>query len=409
VSDDESGPRDEEPQDEEPQDEEARGSPVAEASVPEPSDSTEEGAPGEGAPAEGVAKDPARVATLVVLFLCVVFFGLYLWADRVMPYSDQARVSGFTVSVVPLVSGYVTDIAVVLHEPVALGEVLLQIDTTQYEIAVRSARAALDNAIQQLGVQNAVIEAAAAGVAAAGAQETIARRDYERILQISERNADALSQADRDRALASLSTAEAQVSSAEAELRRAQAALGIDGLENPTVRSAIAALEQAEFNLDQTVIRAPSRGAIESLYLDVGHFAGAGQALMTFVSTAGVWIQADMRENNLENLEVGDPVQFLLDVAPGQVFEGTVRSVGLGVSQGRSGSPGQLPQVSQTTGWLRQPQQFPVIIDLGQDVPTELLRAGAQASVMIFTGDHVFLNSLGRLMLRFFSLMSYVR
>ncbi|MCH7933660.1 MAG: HlyD family secretion protein [Gemmatimonadetes bacterium] len=379
------------------------------APVPEPSDSPEEGTPKEGAPTEGKAKDPARVATLVVLSLCVVFFGLYLWADRVMPYSDQARVSGFTVSVVPLVSGYVTDIEAGLHEPVAPGEVLLQIDTTQYEIAVRSARASLDNAIQQLGVQNAAIEAAAAGVAAARAQETIARRDYERILQISARNADALSQADRDRALASLSTAEAQVSSAEAELRRAQAALGVDGLENPTVRSAIAALEQAEFNLAQTVIRAPSRGAIESLYLDVGHFAGAGQALMTFVSTADVWIQADLRENNLENLEVGHPVRFLLDVAPGQVFEGTVRSVGLGVSQGRLGSPGQLPQVSQTTGWLRQPQQFPVIIDLGQDVPTELLRVGAQASVMIFTGDHVFLNSLGRLMLRFFSLMSYVR
>ena len=83
--------------------------------------------------------------------------------------------------------------------------------------------------------------------------------------------------------------------------------------------------------------------------------------------------------------------------------------MGLGVSQGLSGSPGQLPQVSQTTGWLRQPQQFPVIIDLGDEVPPETLRAGAQASVMIFTGDHVFLNSLGRLMLRFFSLMSYVR
>jgi multidrug resistance efflux pump len=356
-----------------------------------------------------VAKDPARMATLVVLSLCVVFFVLYLRADRVMPYSDQARVSGFTVSVVPLVSGYVTDIEVALHEPVAPGDILVQIDTTQYEIAVRSARAALDNAIQQLGVQSAAVESAAAGLAASRAQENIARRDYERILQISARNADALSQADRDRAEASLLTAEAQVSSANAELRRAQAALGIDGLENPTVRSAIAALEQAEFNLAQTVIRAPSRGAIESLYLDVGHFAGAGQALMTFVSTADIWIQADLRENNLANLEPGHLVRFLLDVAPGKIYEGTVRSVGLGVSQGIPGSPGQLPQISQTTGWLRQPQQFPVIIDPGEDVSMGLLRVGAQASVMVFTGDHFVLNPIGRALLRFFSLMSYVR
>ncbi len=392
-----------------PQDEEALPSPEVDASVPEASDSSGGGAPGEDAPVKGKARDPARLATLAVLFLCVVFFGLYLWADRVMPYSDQARVSGFTVSVVPLVSGYVTDIAAALHEPVAPGDVLLQIDTTQYEIAVRSARAALDNAIQQLGVQSAAVESAAAGLAASRAQENIARRDYERILQISARNADALSQADRDRSEAALLTAEAQVAATEAELRRAQAALGIDGLENPTVRSAIAALEQAEFNLAQTVLRAPSRGAIDNLYLDVGHFAGAGQALMTFVSTADVWIQADMRENNLANLEVGHPVQFLLDVAPGQVFEGTVRSVGLGVSPGRPSPPGELPQISQTTGWTRQPQQFPVIIDLGEDIPPGTLRIGAQASVMIFTGDHVVLNPIGRLVLRFFSLMSYVR
>ncbi len=163
------------------QDGEARASADVEASVPEDSDSSGEGTPQEAAPVEdapaaSTAKDPARVATVVVLALCVVFFGFYLWADRVMPYSDQARVSGFTVSVVPLVSGVVTDIEVALHAPVAPGDVLLQIDTTQYEIAVRAARAALDNAIQQLGVQSAAIESGAAGGAPAGGHGSLARR-----------------------------------------------------------------------------------------------------------------------------------------------------------------------------------------------------------------------------------------
>ena len=362
-----------------------------------------------GSPIKERSRDPARVATLVVLALCVVFFLLYVRADRVMPYSDQARVSGYTVSVVPQVSGYVTGIEVALHEQVDPGRVLVQLDKIQYQIAVRSARAALDNAIQQLGVQSAAVESNAARLAASRAQESIARRDYERVLQISDRNANALSQADRDRSQAALTQAEAQVSSAEAELRRAQAALGIDGEGNPVVRSAMAALEQAELNLARTVLRAPSRGAIKSLQLDVGHFAAAGQPLMTFVSTADIWIQADMRENNLANLEPGDPVRLLLDAAPGRVFDGVIRSVGLGVRQGLPGSRGQLPQVSQTTGWLRQPQQFPVIIDLGDGVPPEMLRVGAQGSVMVFTGSHPLLNPLGRLVLRFFSLMSYVR
>lgn len=386
-----------------PQDEKDDPSPAveAEAEAPEVEASS--------AGVKEVGRDPARAATIGILALCVVFFLFYLRADRVMPYSDQARVSGYTVSVVPQASGYVTDIEVTLHQRVVPGQVLVRLDTTQYQIAVRSARATLDNAFQQLGVQSAAVQSSAARLAGARAQESITRRDYERIQQISERNVNALAQADLDRSQSALSQAEAQASSAEAELRRAQAALGVEGSGNPTVRSAMAALEQAELNLARTVVRAPSRGAIESLQIDKGHFAKAGQALMTFVSTADIWIQADMRENNLAHLEPGHPVRFLLDVAPGKVFQGVVRSVGLGVRQGVPGSPGNLPQVSQTTGWLRQSQQFPVIIDIGDGVPPELLRIGAQTSVMVFTGDHPLLNPLGRSLLRLLSLMSYVR
>jgi multidrug resistance efflux pump len=171
----------------------------------------------------------------------------------------------------------------------------------------------------------------------------------------------------------------------------------------------MAALEQAEFNLARTVVRAPSRGVIESLSLDVGHFAAAGQPLMTFVSTSDLWIEADLRENNLANLKPGDSVEILLDVAPGQVFHGVIQSVGFGVSQGRSGSRGELPEVKPTTGWLRQPQRFPVVITLDDDVPRSLLRVGAQATVMVYTGRHFLLNPLGKLVIRFFSVMSYVR
>ena len=122
-----------------------------------------------------------------------------------------------------------------------------------------------------------------------------------------------------------------------------------------------------------------------------------------------VWIQADMRENSLEHLKVGDPVSILLDSYPGDVFTGVIRSVGLGVSGGKSSSRGELPQVSTTSGWLRQPQQFPVVVDFGPDVPRDGLRLGAQATVMAFTGDHALLNPLGRFVMRFLTILSYVR
>lgn len=373
---------------------------------------SEEASPAaEGATDESGAggRDPVRIVTLAVVALCVLFFALYVRADRVMPYSDQARVSGYAVPIVPQVAGYITRIPVALHEEVDAGTVLVQVDTVPYAIAVRAARAQLDNAIQQIEGGSASVEAAAAGVAAARAQEDITRRDFERISAIRERDETAISQADRDRAEAAHLAAVASVEAAEADLRRAEATLGPTGLDNPQVRAAMASLEKAEFDFAQTTVRAPSRGAIESLFLDVGHFAAPGQALLTFVSTAGTWITVDMRENNLENLAPGTPVELLLDVAPGTVFDGVVRSVGLGVSTSRPDSPGTLPSVSTTTGWLRQPQQFPVIVDLSEDVPPEMLRIGAQATVMAYTGDYWLLNPIGRTVMRIGAWLSYLR
>ena len=73
-------------------------------------------------------RDPVRLVTLGVLCLCFVFFLLYVRADRVMPYSNQGRVSGDVIAVVPQVSGYVIDIDVGLHEVVDAGSVLLRPD-----------------------------------------------------------------------------------------------------------------------------------------------------------------------------------------------------------------------------------------------------------------------------------------
>jgi len=197
---------------------------------------------------EGRAKgrDPVRLATLVVLGVCALFFALYVWADRVMPYSDQARVSGYAVPIAPQVSGYVTDIAVGLHEVVEGGDVLVEIDTLQYRIAVRSARAQLDNAIQEVGGATASVEAAAAGVAAARAQEAITLRDFERISSIRERDPTAISQADRDRAEAAHLLGERRHVLPRAERHDAEALgeLGRDG--EGLLADAAGAAEQRE-------------------------------------------------------------------------------------------------------------------------------------------------------------------
>ena len=353
--------------------------------------------------------NPVTLITFLVLAFCAALFVWHLMADRFTPYTDQARVEAFAVPVVPQVSGYLVEIPVALHDRVEENQVLAQIDREPFELAVRSARAALANAGQQVGAQTAGVESAAGRLGIARARLERAQRNYDRVQRVSERNPGALSEADRDRADASLAQAQSQLISAEAELERAKQTLGSPGPDNPMIESAVAALETAEFNLAQTTITAPSQGLIESFQLDVGHYAQAGQPLMTFVSMKDVWIDASMRENNLYHLKPGDPVELVLDVAPGRVFHGTIRSVGVGVSSSQETSRGDLPTVESVQGWLRDPQRFPVIISFADDRPAGLLRPGGQANVIVYTGDRPWLNKFAGWRIRLAAWLSYVR
>ena len=82
-----------------------------------------------------------------------------------------------------------------------------------------------------------------------------------------------------------------------------------------------------------------------------------------------------MTENNLGNIDPGDEVAIVLDVMPGEVLKGRVRSIGGGVSTGQQAPPGTLPTIENSRDWLRQAQRFPVAVEFD---PAEA-RAAAQA------------------------------
>jgi multidrug resistance efflux pump len=375
-------------------------------------------------PAEGAGADPESGAaaapepesgggvgriTKIVFGLSIAVFIWYLLADRFTPYTDQGRVDAFVVPIVPWVSGYVTSVDVQLHDIVEAGDVIVQIDRRPYTLALEQARAQLAVATQNVGAGSAGVEANAARLGIALATLDRAQRNFDRVQAIQERNPGALSLADRDRAETSLASAQERVASAEADLEASKRQLGPQGADNPNIQAAIAAVERAQLDLEFTTVRAPTRGAIENTRLDVGYFASAGQPLGTFISMTDSWVQADLRENNLSHIEVGDPVELVLDVAPGRVFKGKVRTIGFGVSEGFAGRTGGLETVSQTSGWLRDPQRFPVIISFADDEATEYRRAGGQVNVIVYTGRRPILNFIGKLRIRLASWLSFVR
>lgn len=353
-------------------------------------------------------KSPVRKVTRILMLAIGLFFVWYVLSDRYTPYTDQGIIRGVTIPIYPRVSGYVTDIRIGLHSQVKQGDTLFQLDGRPFELAVRQAEAQLENTAQQVGAQTATVKAAAGQLGVARAQLDRAQRNYDRVQQVFKENPGALSLSDRDRAETSLSSAVEKVTAAEANLEKAQQQLGISGEENAQFRAAVVALEKAELDLQFTTVLAPADGAIESFNIDLGYYSQAGQAMAMFVSTRDYWIEAGLKENNLSRMEVGDPVEFSLDIAPGKIFEGTVRSIGYGVQEAEV-NRGALPDPKEQKGWLRDPQRFPVIVDMDREELQGLIRLGGQADVVVYTGGNFVLQGLAKLRIRGSAYLSYLR
>jgi len=253
------------------------------------------------------------------------------------------------------------------------------------------------------------VKSAAGNLGVAKAKLERAERNWNRVQKVMQENAGALSEADKDESETAYLQAVEHVASSEANLERAKQSLGEDGPDNPKIRAAIQELEKARLNLEFATIIAPTDGVIESFDIDIGYFAGAGQPLTTLISTTDIWIQADMKENNLSLMKEGDRVKMTFDINPGTIYTGTVRSMGYGVATDKN-TKGGLPQLENKSTWLRDPQRFPIVVKMDEDneLPN-VYRIGGQVDVVVFTGDNFVLNGIASFRIKLNSWLSYVR
>ncbi|MCL6684809.1 HlyD family secretion protein [Sphingomonas alba] len=362
----------------------------------------------------GPAKPPAspmRKVILVALILLLVLFVYHVLADRYTPYTSQARVETFLTQVAPEVAGDVVEVGVKDNSAVRKGQLLFRIDPEPYQVALRSAEANLSVALQAADVS-------VADVASAQAMLTKQRVDLAANRQLGGIvtglvDKKALAETQGIRARAEVAKTEADLTRAQADLEKARANLGAPGMNNPKVKQALAAVDQARLDLRNTEVRAPANGIVTNLRLARGQYVGPGQPLLSFLDSGPRWISADLRENQLGNVEPGQDVTVALDIKPGKLFRGKVQSVGWGVSQGDEAPNGQLSSNPPDQGWVRDPQRFPVRIlilpDEAKDAGIDVGRSGAQANVIIFANDGSLMNPIGRLWIRLVALLSYLQ
>ena len=238
----------------------------------------------------------------------------------------------------------------------------------------------------------------------------MAESDAERQERLYREDPGAISVRRLEIAQATREEARSKVRGAEAELRAAVEAAGEPGDENAQIRGARAALDKAELDLANTHVLAPARGMVTDLRTDIGHFVQAGAPVMTLIVTHDLWITADMTENNLGHIDIGDEAAIVLDVLPGEVLRGRVRSVGRGVDSGEKSSSGSLPTVQNDRDWLRQAQRIPVTIEFDPDeLPRlKIARVGGQAEVLVYATANPLMNLLGAIYIRVASWLTYL-
>jgi membrane fusion protein (multidrug efflux system) len=159
----------------------------------------------------------------------------------------------------------------------------------------------------------------------------------------------------------------------------------------PAYMQARAALDQAQRDLDHTVLRAPIDGTATQVdNIQLGRYVTAGTPVLAVIDDAHPWVDANPKETDITNLKLGQPATVTVDTFPDHAFTGTV----VAISPGTGAQFAILPPQNAAGNWVKVVQRIPVRIRLDADPQAPGLRAGMSAYVEIDTGRKRWLASL---------------
>lgn len=257
---------------------------------------------------------------LTVLIGVIILSGFLVGLQGLTPSSTQGTVTGRIIEIAPEVSGRVISVTVEPDRQMEAGSPLFSIDPVLYEARVEELEAGL----------------------------ALAKLRLEQYRELAAGDAGS----------------EFQVQQTEAEVKQLEASL-----------------KSARFDLENTVVRAPSRGIVPRLFLEPGMQVSPSRAVLTFLDNSQLIIVGQFQQRAVTNVRPGDKAMINFPALPGRVYEAEVVAVAAAIGNAQVLASGQLPAVEQ----LSMTRLFPVYITLPEDLPEEVQRAGMAASVTIHT------------------------
>ncbi|GLP96146.1 HlyD family secretion protein [Paraferrimonas sedimenticola] len=279
-----------------------------------------------------------------LLFAVAVWFGVHKYQDYFQnPWTRDALIRAHVIEVTPRVTGPITKIHISDEEFVEAGQLLFEIDPSQYLAALRSAKAKL--AQSKASLEKARIQLArneALELKTPGTVPLMTLNNLQQDLEVASANVDA---------------AAAQVNS-------------------------------AQLDLEFTKIRASKSGYITNFNLSEGAHLVANQPVVALVEDESFWIEGFFKETEIAAIKRGDEAVIRLMGDSTVELKGRVTSIGRGIAQtDGSQSVDMLPQVNPNFEWIRLAQRVPIKIEIANQPSQMDLIVGTSASVVVHTGD----------------------
>lgn len=280
----------------------------------------------------------------VLLTLAIIGAAAFFACNKYRAYMDNpwtrdGQVRTQVIQVTPRVNGMVTKINVVDNQKVKRGDLLFEIDPSQYQVKLNQAEARLQRTRE-----------AAKGT----------KIEFERVKGIYAKDKGAVSQKDLVRNETNYYKSLADIDSSEE------------------------AVNTAKLNLSYTKVYAEVDGYVSNINFQIGSQASAGHAILALVDENSYWVFGFFREDAIPEVEVGDKAMVTLLAYPDMPLSGKVESIAWGIAHS-DGNPGNnlLPSVKPVFQWIRLAQRIPVRIKLDKLPENVKLRFGLTASVMV--------------------------
>lgn len=323
------------------------------------------------------------------------------------PFTTNARIYYPVTPILTTVKGRVVEVPVKSNTPLKAGDVLFRIDPEPFQYVLNEKKAALAEAEQNVDQLRASLDQATAATGRADSQLRLAQQNYNRQNELFQKKV--VAKAALDTYARNLDAAKQTLTAAKAEQERARLAYtsNIGGV-NTAVAQRRAEVADAQFDLDQTTVRAPGPGFVTQLSLRPGMYLVPAQlrTAMLFINSArsDQELGAAFEQNALQRIEAGSDAEVAFDAVPGRVFGAKVRSVVDAIAAGQLISSLTLiePETRTTAG------RAMAIIDVTDEIGDYQIPLGATAQVAIYSEHWHHLSLLRKILLRMRSWENYI-